>query len=425
MDRAFRRPQIPISCGESSGCHIGGKIGGFGCGASGAEAIPLNLQPDQKSILEGASGEALALAMKTLVQYGEALGARRLVPIKSVHLAGTFGIAFFEAYCLVIERLVADGVRVKVPTTTNPLPGRRRNLVNRLVFSKQQRLERALEKLGATPSYSCVPYDGANVPSFGDLLAWSESSAVLYANSVIGARTNRNSLLIDISSAVTGLTPEFGYLLDQHRLGQVLVNLDIDRMDTGALGLIVGQRLVNRVPVFEHYDFSLADLKNLGASIAASSAIDIFHVERLTPEAPDIETAFGGNSYDTLTITQSDLDGLREMSSQEQDLVVFGCPQMTLEETLDLSHRFAGERVRCPTWFCLTPDVAEQFREMDAYRAVRDAGVEIHSWCPLAALSVRLNPKRVLTSSGKLFYYLKGSEYGNLGDCLNTCGVKP
>ncbi len=425
MDRSFRRNRTQTSCEESSHCLARQNCVGPGSGASGTETVPMKLQPDQERILRGESGEALALAMKTLVRYGEALGARRLVPVKSVHLAGTFGITFFEAYCLVIERLVADGVRVKVPTTTNPLPGRKRNLVNRLVFSKQKRLERSLEKLGAIPSYSCLPYEGVNAPSFGDYLAWSESSAVLYANSVIGARTNRNSLLIDISSAVTGLTPEFGCLLDENRYGQVLVKLDIDQMDPSALGLVIGQQLVNRVPVFEHYDFSLADLKNLGAAIAASSAIDLFHVEGLTPEAPDLETAFGGRPHDTLTISQSDLDSLRNASTQKQDLVVFGCPQMTLKETLILSKRVAGSRVLCPTWFCLVPEVAEQFRKMDAYRAVCDAGVEVHTWCPLAALSVRLKPKRVLTSSGKLFYYLKGADYGNMDDCLNTCGVRP
>ena len=385
----------------------------------------LKLDPEQESVLHGDSGEAMALAMKTLVRYGEACGARRLVSIKSAHLAGSFGIVLFEAYYRILERLVADGVRVVVPTTTNPAPGVCCGLFNWIVFFKQRRLERALKSLGVTLSNSCVCYDGVNVPSFGDRLAWSESSAVEYANSVLGARTNRNSILIDICSAVTGFTPEFGYLLNEGRRGSVLVKLDIERMDASALGFVVGRRLVDRIPVFEHHDFSKAELKNLGGALATSSAIDMFHVEGLTPEAPDVRTACGGKPAQTTTITQADLDSLRGRDGpRARDIVVFGCPQMTLEEAVGLSQRFAGARVRCPTWFCLSPYAAEQFERTDAFQTVRKAGVKVHTCCPLAALSVHFDGKRILTPSMKLGYYLDSGEYGNLDDCLSACGVK-
>jgi cis-L-3-hydroxyproline dehydratase len=384
----------------------------------------LMLDPKQESILRGDSGEALALAMKTLVRYGEACGARRLVPIKSAHLAGSFGIVLFEAYYLVLERLVAAGVRVVVPATTNPAPGVCCDLFNWITYFKQRRLDRALKALGVTLSNSCVCYDGVNVPSFGDRLAWSESSAVQYANSVLGARTNRNSILVDVCSAVTGFTPEFGCLLDERRRGQVLVRLEIERMDASALGFVVGRRLVNRIPVFEHHDFSPAELKNLGGGLATSSAIDMFHVEGLTPEAPDLRTAFGGELAETLTITQEDLDSLRGKDGpRARDVVVFGCPQMTLGEAVALSGRFAGTRVRCPTWFCLSPHAAEQFERTDAFRAVLKAGVQVHTCCPLAALSVRWDGKRILTPSTKLGYYLNSGKYGSLDDCLSACGV--
>jgi len=381
----------------------------------------MKLEPEQQDAL--GKGGAEALAMKTLVAYGEAFGARRLVPVHSAHLAGSFGILAFSTYLIILDQMVSEGVRVKVKTTLNPRPGYEQNLINRITFKNQKRLEKNLDAVGVTPNFSCVCYEGANVPRAGDRLGWAESSAVQYANSVLGARTNRNSLVIDLCSAVTGLTPEFGYLLDENRRGRLLVKLAIEQMDASALGFIIGKRAVGRVPVLEHHDFSEVDLKNLGGSMAASGAVALFHVEGLTPEAPDMRTVFDGEPEETITITQKDLDALRFAKPREADMVVFGCPQMTLDEALELSPHFGGKRVRRPTWFCMVPAAREKFAATREYDAVRAAGVEINCWCPLAALSVRLGRKTVLTNSGKLYYYLAGTEYGNREDCLRACGV--
>lgn len=385
----------------------------------------MNLTAEQQDLLNGAEGRAVARAMETLVAYGNAFGAARLAPIVSAHLAGSFGILSFEAYLKILDKLVAGGARFKVPTTVNPRPGEEQNALTRGTFAKQQRLERRLEALGVTPNYSCVCYDGANVPSAGDPVAWAESSAVQYANSVLGARTNRNSLVIDVCSSVTGFTPEFGYLLDENRRGQLLVKLAVQRMDASALGFILGREVVNRVPVVEHYDFDAVDLKNMGGAMAASGAVALFHVEGVTPEAPDMKTAFHGAAPErTMTVTQADLDALREGARHKPDMVVFGCPQMTLEEALDVGRHFEGARpVRVPAWFCMAPAALREFKKTAVYGHVRSAGVEVHPWCPLAALSVRLGKKRVLTSSGKLYYYLDGTVYGNRDDCLHACGV--
>ena len=383
----------------------------------------MKLGPEQQAALNRGGAESLAL--KTLVAYGEAFGARRLVPVHSAHLAGSFGILAFSTYLKILDQLVAEGARVKVKTTLNPRPGYEQNLINRITFKNQKKLERNLEAIGVTPNFSCVCYEGANVPGPGDRLGWAESSAVQYANSVLGARTNRNSLVIDLCSAVTGLTPEFGYLLDENRRGRLLVKLAIDHMDPSALGFIIGKKAVGRVPVLEHHDFSKVDLKNLGGSMASSGAVALFHVEGVTPEAPDMQAVFDGEPGETITITQKDLDGLRFEDPHEADMVVFGCPQMTLDEALELAPHFAGRRVKKPTWFCMVPAAREKFKDTREHDAVRSAGVEINCWCPLAALSVRLGRKTVLTNSGKLYYYLAGTEYGNRQDCLRACGVMP
>ncbi|MEW6444247.1 MAG: aconitase X catalytic domain-containing protein [bacterium] len=383
----------------------------------------MKLEPEQESMLRGEQGEPLALAMKSLVDYGRAFDAARLVPIRSGHLAGSFGMFNLRAYHAVLERIAASGLKLKVKTTCNPRPGRESSLPNRFIFRAQRALEARLAAIGVTGNYSCVCYDSANVPAPGDRLAWAESSAVQFANSVLGARTNRNSVLMDLCSALTGFTPEFGYLLDRNRRGKALVRLEADRIDAAALGFILGRRAVNQVPVIEHHPFSRVELKNMGGAMAASGAVALFHVEGLTPEAPDLKSAFDGQPERTITITQQDLDGLRTGRPERASMVVFGCPQMTFEEADEIGALYAGKKVKVPTWFCMVPEARKRFEQTELGGRVRAAGVEIQEVCPLAALTVRVGKKHVLTSSGKLFYYLHGADYGTVEDCLKGSGV--
>jgi hypothetical protein len=388
----------------------------------------MQLTNEQQAILDGAEGEAMARCLRTLVRYGEAFDAPRLVQIKSAHLTGSFKIFFYTAYYEIVRQLVDAGIRVKVPTTLNPRPGYDYKLQNRIVFRSQKWHEAQLEALGVTPNYSCVCYQHANVPEFGDVLGWAESSAIILANSVIGARSNRNSIMVDICQAVTGLTPEFGYLLDENRRGEVKIELDIERMDAPALGFLVGRIAVDRVPVLSHYPFSWIELKNMGAAMASSGGVSLFHVLGLTPEAPDEETAFGGREpAQTVTVTQADLDSVRAETDDQQasGIVAFGCPQMTLEETLEISRHFVGKKIKKPVLFHLVPAAAEAFAETPLYQEVLNAGVEIHQHCPLAGLSLRIgrSKRQVLTPSGKLYYYLEGTKYGSLDDVLRVAGV--
>lgn len=384
----------------------------------------MKLEPEQESMLKGGSGPVMAKAMQTVVTYGEAFKAKRLVPIKSGHLAGTFGIGPFKAYIKILQQIAAEGIRVRVPTTVNPRPGHDLNFINRhIVLTKQKVLDELLSAIGVTPNYSCVCYEKANVPSLGDRLAWAESSAVQFANSVLGARTNRNSILIDVCCSLTGCAPEFGYMLDEHRRGQMLVKLDIKKMDAPALGYLLGQKVVDKVPVIEHYPFSRIQLKNMGGAMAASGGVALFHVEGLTPEAPDMKSVFDGPPKATITVTQEDLDSLRAQKPEIADMVVFGCPQMTCAEALAIAEQFAGKKIRIPTWFCLAPDELADFKKHDLYRKALDAGITILDVCPLAALSIRLGKKHILSPSGKLSYYLEGAIYGTEDDCVKACGV--
>ena len=383
----------------------------------------MRLTREQEALAAGREGIALGLAMKTLIAYGEAFGAQRMVPIKSAHVAVSFGIGFISAMYRILERLTAEGVKVRVPTSVNPRPGRELGLKNKFAFMHQKKLEQMLDALGVMPNYSCVCYEDVNVPGLGDRLCWSESSAVQYANSVLGARTNRNSLLIDLCGAVTGYAPEFGYMLDENRRGRMLVRLNIDKMDASALGFVLGKRVVDKVPVLEHYDFSKSELKNMGGAMAASGGIAMFHVEGLTPEAPDIKTASGGSPETEITITQGDIDAL--CNKGEADMVVMGCPQMSFEEAIALAPYFIGKRITVPTWFCMVPSAQQRFASSPLCAELLASGVVVQTCCPVAALSIGqgMGKKRILTSSGKCFYYLEGTQYGNIDDCLRVCGV--
>ncbi len=383
----------------------------------------MKIDAEQESMFRGESGPALSLAMETLIKYGEAFQAERLVKIKSAHVAGSFGIFSMAGLYEILDRIKMDNLKVKVPTTINPRPGKDLHFLNKIVFGRQNYLENCFQAMGVTPNYSCVCYEGESMPAFGDRLAWAESSAVQYANSVIGARTNRNSVLIDICSAVTGYVPEFGYLLDENRRGEILVKLDISHMDASALGFIIGRKVVDKVPVIEHYPFSPVELKNMGGAMAASGAVALFHVEGITPEAPDVKSVFDRKPEKEIIITQADLDDLRTGKTGRTTSVVFGCPHMTFEEAVELAIYFKKRKVTLPTTFCMVPEAKLRFEKTDLGSAVTEAGVKLRDFCPVAGFSVRLGNKHILTPSGKCFYYLSGTDYGTVDDCLCACGV--
>lgn len=388
------------------------------------KACMMVLDTEQEETMSGKGETALGRAMRTLVEYGNVFGAKRLVPIKSAHIAGTFGIIRFNSFYAILKQMLDEGLRVRVPTTVNPRPGREFSVQNRVAFFHQRKLERMLEQLGVIDNYSCVCYEERNMPSRGDIVAWSESSAVQYANSVLGARTNRNSLLIDVCSAVTGYTPEFGYLLDENRRGRLLVRLKIKKMDASALGYLLGTLAVDRVPVVEHYPFNRVELKNMGGAMAASGAVALFHVEGVTPEAPDCASVFDGRPEKEITITQEMIDELRYRGPV--DMVIFGCPQMTFDEIMALAPRFAGRKVTKPTIFFMVPDAYRRFEGMDLCKKVIQAGVRLETCCPVSALTSHqgmYKKKKIMTASGKTYYYLDGSLYGTVDDCCAACGV--
>jgi predicted aconitase len=281
--------------------------------------VPFTLDAADAATLAGQRGEAAQFAMRILVAFSESLGARRLLDIEGAHIDGC--LYHGQVNLDFVERLVALGGRVRVPTTLNvgsmDLIHPELMLQPAAEQAPLRRLMEAHEELGCVPSFTCAPYQTLFRPRFGQQVAWGESNAIVFANSVIGARTNRYGDFIDLCCAMTGRAPAWGLHLDENRLGQVLFLLSgfSEAQATSdathvALGLIVGERSGDRVPVIEGLPRPRDEdqLKALGAAAASSGAVGLFHVVGVTPEAPTLEAAFGGRApQDVVTVTPADV----------------------------------------------------------------------------------------------------------------------
>lgn len=381
------------------------------------------LDDAQQDMLAGKEGDTVAKCLKTMVDIGEMMGAMKMVPISFGHITGTFAMSSFHGYYELLDRLVDAGCKVKVPTTTNPHPGREFSHENRSFFRPQIHHEECMRRLGVIQNYSCVAYYDENTPPVGAIGGCGESSVVVYMNSMLGARTNIWGVLTDFYQSISGYTPLFGLLLDENRGGQVLFDLSkLKDPDPDALGLYVGQKTIDRIPVLTHHPFDKWQMKHLLSAANSSGAARLVHVEGITPEAPDLQTAFQGQQpLETFQVTQADLDSMRAPKEvlDQTDVVVFGCPQMTAHEALKLAPGFIGKVVKKRTIFSMVPLELERLKKFPEYEQLQLAGVEFVPACPLTYLTMRNDGlKNVLTDSGKLHYYLSGAQFGTTDDCF-------
>ncbi|MCS4539128.1 MAG: aconitase X catalytic domain-containing protein [Thaumarchaeota archaeon] len=312
----------------------------------------------QESILRGDSGEAAEFAMRLVTRVGDVYGADRLIPVTSAHVFANYS-SLNDAGVELFERFARLGGKFSVPTTVNPLSA---DLEKEGAFSvprpyeiKQRRIARAFNALGGVPCWSCINYQFCNVPRRGEDLAWSESGAVCYANSVIGARANRLSAGLDLACGLIGLTPRYGYLLDDNRRAKLLVNVSASvRSDSDyhTLGYVVGKEVGTQVPVLEGLrpDVTPDQLKILGGAAAAAGSVAMYHAVGVTPDAPTRSQALGGEPpTDRLEIGPRELRHAREELDQTDlrpDLVALGGPQYSLTELSNAARLLEGRRVR-------------------------------------------------------------------------------
>ncbi|MBP1912477.1 aconitase X catalytic domain-containing protein [Thermococcus stetteri] len=306
------------------------------------------LTKEEELILAGEYGYALQKAMEILVALGDIYGADRLIPIKSAQVAGVSYKNIGDAGIEFLRDFVEAGAKVSVYTTLNPA-----GIGNDEFMGKQMEVLELYRKMGIEVTSTCTPYYGANLPKFGDHVAWSESSAVSFANSILGARTNREGGPSSLAAAIVGKTPNYGLHLDENRKATVIVNVEANVKtfaNYSALGYYLGKTLGNDIPYFKNLKPERTEfLKELGAAMGATGSIALYHVEGETPEYRDAVT----DKLETVTVEESDLKAVRESFQDDWsdiDMILIGCPHASLPEVKEIAEllRMRGRPLKIP-----------------------------------------------------------------------------
>lgn len=407
------------------------------------------LTQEQQEILNGSRGQTMAKVMETLVRYGELYDADAMVPVtgKYNHLVTSFGLKALTPVYELMDQLIAEGAVSGTKFSADPRPLDKnvpssflQNIIfNHFMYSKQDFYEDQLQKLGLMEkdAFTCTCYmdEVGNTPKKGDILSWSESSAVVYANSVLAARCNRNSGIIDLMGAICGFVPRFGLLTDEGRKAKWVVEVRTTKKpEAQLLGSAIGMKVMEDVPYIKGLDKWLgtldddakAYLKDMGAATASNGAVGLYHVAGITPEAaeqgeslilPDaqvyvIDDAELQRVYDSYPVIWKN----REAAPK---LCFMGCPHMSLHQLIDWTERVeqglkaaGNKKVVIPTVFTAAPAVIEKFNATPYAPRLKQTGVILSYICPLMYMNNPLSAKMpVITSSNKLRTYTSARYY--------------
>ncbi len=385
--------------------------------------MALQLSEREKNILAGAEGEASQFALEILVKVAEGFGAKRLIPIGSVHLVLHAYKSAFDAGVEAAEKIADMGAKFSVPTTIDPYGMDAEDWKGAKTpedyAAMQIRLDKAVSRMGVIPVWTCTPYYGFNLPQFGENLAWSESSAVAFANTVLGARTNRQTAIVDICCGILGLAPEVGLHLTENRRGQVLIRLDIDRplkqWEYPALGFRLGKLLGSRIGVVDGMKGqpTSENLKSLCAAAAASGSVALLHIVGITPEARTLDDAFGGNPpAETFVIDEAGLLAVRGQMNTHKgkdiDIVALGCPHYTINEIVKVHKLLAGRKVHSGVamWIYANSHALAMAEKMGLRRELEGQGVVFRAeTCMIISPIKEWGFKVMMTDSGKCVHY--------------------
>jgi len=400
------------------------------------------LTSEEREIAAGAQGPARAMAMRIVAEAGRLLGADRLIPVHSAHIDGC--LYHGDSGVLFAEKLVELGGRVAVPATLNvgaldllhphsvKLDGQRRSMALRLM--------RAYETLGCKPTWTCSPYQAGHRPPAGVDVAWGESNAVAFCNSVLGARTNRYGDFLDIACAIVGRAPRYGLHLPENRRARLLIDATrISERLRGldafwpVLGAWIGRNAENRIAAVEGLQrFATEDrMKALGAAAASFGAVGLFHIVGVTPEAPTIADAFGGLPPEETVVLTPDMvrmarGWLSTASGDTIDAVAVGSPHLSHKEMIAISDLLAGRRVTLPFYAHTGRHVLRQLEASGRLRDIEAAGVTVVTdTCIVVTPILPASSGVLLTNSGKFANYAPGNTgwsvvYGSLGECVET-----
>ena len=401
-------------------------------------------------MLAGSQGETMAKVVKTLVMYGDAFGAERMVPITSKcgHTVISFGLKAIQPVYDLYDQLIAAGLSSGQKFTADPRPidpAVPSSLLEDIVFKKimythQEKYEQQLKKLGITKDedYTCTCYldQVGNKPEKGDVLSWAESSAVVYANSVLGARCNRNSGIIELMGSVAGFVPEFGLLTDEGRKASWVIEVNCkEKPEAQLLGSAIGMKVMEEVPYVKGLDKWLGSelneeacsyLKDFGAATASNGAVGLYHIEGLTPEAKEQGEALIKEGAQVYVIDDAELERVKasypivwKNPDAAPALCFVGCPHLSLTQMEDWCEKIAEklkarglQKITVPTVFTASPAVIREAEKGTVAAKLRSLGVVISYICPLMYMNNPLCKKKaVITCSNKLRTYTSARFY--------------
>jgi len=373
------------------------------------------LTKEEEKILDGENGEVIERLFRLLVRLGDIYGADKMISVGSVQVAGVSYKSIGEPGTAFLEDMASKNTKVQVLTYLNPAGMDLENW-DKLGFPKdfaknQLRIIDAFKKMGIVITSTCTPYLAGNLPRFREHIAWSESSAVSFSNSVIGARTNREGGPSALAAAICGRTPNYGLHLWEKRQPAIGIKVDADMTftsDFGALGYHVGKQVKNKIPYFTGIKNADTDqLKALGAAMAASGAVALYHVEGLTPEADLIEK----DGLETIDVGKKELEETyRKLNSgKDPDIVILGCPHASLREIATLSKRLVDKKLKKPVWVCTSRMMKEAADRMGFSEIIEKAGGHIVAdTCMVVSPIELMGYKTTGVNSGKAANYLPG-----------------
>ena len=409
----------------------------------------MNLTEEQDAILNGSKGDTMAKVMETMIRYGELFGAKSLVPVTSKynHLVTSFGLKALGPVYDLMDQLIEAGALSKQPFSADPRPLDKnvpssflQNIVfNHFMYSKQDFYEGQLRKLGLMEkdAFTCTCYmdEVGNKPEQGEVLSWSESSAVVYANSVLGARCNRNSGIIDLMGSVVGYVPYFGLLTDEGRKATWVVEIKTTKKpEAQLLGSAIGMKVMEDGPYIVGLDQWLGELdedartylKDFGAATASNGAVGLYHVEHITPEAVQQGRDLIAEGAKTYVIDDAELQRVYDSypiiwkkKDAKPKLCFMGCPHMSLNQLMTWTERVeqglkdaGNDKVVIPTVFTAAPAVIKKFEETPYGERLKKTGVILSYICPLMYMNNPLSTSMpVITSSNKLRTYTSARYY--------------
>lgn len=408
------------------------------------------LTTDEQAILNGDQGAVLQKVIRTVITYGDTFAAQQLVPLQgNPHLVGSFGANTITPYFEMLDELIAAGLKTQMPFTVDPRPmeyetidpGLFEKIVFNLIFGKQKTYEVQLQKLGLKDerAFSCACYlpEIGNTPSFGANLAWSESSAVVYANSVLGARSNRNSAGIDLMCAILGKAPLFGLMTEEGRQAAWAIEIKTSHLpNPQLLGSAVGLRVMEDVPYLIGLDrflgkgltpFTESYLKDFGAACASNGAVGLYHIENITPEAIASQRGLLRLDVKTYVIDDAELDRvyasyplLWKNPQARPSRVFIGCPHLSAQQIDEWVEKISTgltqnnqSHVTVPTYLFASPDLAASYRQNQTVtKRLLAMGIHLTSICPLMYMNNPLCARQpIVTNSNKLRTYTSARFY--------------